>query len=74
MFRYGRRAYSTAKPLFPTKTIRSLLSDSPQSDITLRGWVRSVRQQKQLSFATINDGSTLKGIQVILNDAASASR
>ncbi|SAM00158.1 hypothetical protein [Absidia glauca] len=74
MFRFGRRAYSTAKPLFPTKTIRSLLSDSPQSNVTLRGWVRSVRQQKQLSFATINDGSTLKGIQVILNDAASASR
>ncbi|KAI8082713.1 asparaginyl-tRNA synthetase [Halteromyces radiatus] len=62
-----RRLYST-KPLFPTKTIRTLLSEKPQPNVTIRGWIRSVRQQKQLSFATINDGSTLKGIQAILND------
>ncbi|CAO3598436.1 unnamed protein product [Absidia cylindrospora] len=76
MFRFNLqscRSYST-KPLFPTKTIRSLLCEPPQTNVTLRGWVRSVRQQKQLSFANINDGSTLKGIQVILNDTQKAAR
>ncbi|CAG8689883.1 5508_t:CDS:2, partial [Gigaspora rosea] len=30
------------------------------------GWVRSVRIQKNVSFAVIDDGSNLKGMQVIL--------
>ncbi|ORX61550.1 asparaginyl-tRNA synthetase [Hesseltinella vesiculosa] len=66
-----------AKPsVFPTKTIRGLLNDKPAADpVTIRGWIRSVRQQKQLSFANINDGSNLKGIQAILtgSDASKLS-
>lgn len=65
---FQRVSYSTTavKPLLP-KTIKSLLTqDTTQA--TVRGWVRSVRKQKQVCFATINDGSNLKGIQVILNE------
>ncbi|KAI9306745.1 asparaginyl-tRNA synthetase [Cunninghamella echinulata] len=67
MFRLGlqRRFYNTTS-LFPTKTIRSLLKEQPDTNVKIRGWIRSVRQQKQVAFAAINDGSTLQGIQAIL--------
>lgn len=67
MLRFGlqKRLYNT-KSLFPTKTIRSLFKEQPDTNVKIRGWIRSVRQQKQVAFATINDGSTLKGIQAIL--------
>ncbi|KAI8973596.1 asparaginyl-tRNA synthetase [Mycotypha africana] len=62
--------YSTFKKLsLPSQTIKSILSSPKENDarVSVCGWVRSVRKQKQVSFATINDGSTLKGIQAILN-------
>lgn len=35
--------------------------------VTVRGWVRTIRAQKQLSFVQINDGSNLAGIQTIVD-------
>jgi asparaginyl-tRNA synthetase len=60
------RRYST-KSILPNKTIKTLLAQDFEN-VTVRGWIRSVRKQKQVSFATVNDGSTLKGIQAILNE------
>ena len=40
----------------------------------LRGWVRTVRAQKDVSFVEVNDGSSLSGIQaVVTSDAEGAS-
>jgi asparaginyl-tRNA synthetase len=58
--------YST-KSILPSKTIKSILNGQ-DSSVQVRGWIRSVRKQKQVCFATVNDGSNLKGIQAILND------
>ncbi|CEP16130.1 hypothetical protein [Parasitella parasitica] len=58
--------YSTAKSILRNKTIKTLLKED-STNVAVRGWVRSVRKQKQISFATINDGSNLKGIQAILS-------
>ena len=33
--------------------------------VIIRGWVRTVRDQKKFSFIEINDGSTLNGIQAV---------
>lgn len=33
--------------------------------VTVQGWVRTVRDQKKFSFIVINDGSTLSGIQAV---------
>ena len=33
--------------------------------VTVQGWVRTVRDQKKFSFIEINDGSTLTGIQAV---------
>ena len=35
--------------------------------VQLRGWVRTVRAQKDLSFIEVNDGSSLSGIQAVVN-------
>ncbi|KAI7902037.1 asparaginyl-tRNA synthetase [Cokeromyces recurvatus] len=59
--------YTTNRSILPSKTIKTILKDN-STNVSVRGWVRSVRKQKQISFATINDGSTLKGIQAILNE------
>lgn len=37
------------------------------SEATIKGWVRTVRNQKSFSFVEINDGSTLSNLQVVVN-------
>jgi asparaginyl-tRNA synthetase len=50
----------------PTPNIRTLLaSPSPQTDITVQGWVRTRRDSKVCTFIELNDGSCLRGIQVV---------
>ena len=36
-------------------------------DITVRGWVRSVRKKKAFSFMVINDGSGQQNLQIVLD-------
>lgn len=37
-------------------------------DITVCGWVRTIRDSKSLGFMEINDGSCFKGLQIVLTD------
>ncbi|MBA3237158.1 MAG: asparagine--tRNA ligase [Parachlamydiaceae bacterium] len=37
------------------------------TEVTVKGWVRTVRNQKSFSFVEINDGSTLSNFQVVVN-------
>ena len=34
--------------------------------VTVCGWVRSVRDSKALGFIDLNDGTSFKGVQVVL--------
>ena len=43
----------------------AFLATSPADAILLQGWVRTRRDAKGFSFVELNDGSSLKGIQVI---------
>ncbi len=52
----------------------ALQSDSPVHSILIRGWVRTRRDAKGFSFLEINDGSCLKNIQVIIDEATPAYR
>ena len=45
--------------------IKQITKDLLGKAITVKGWVRSVRSQKDFSFIVVNDGSTLAGIQVV---------
>lgn len=46
--------------------IQSITSELIGKTITLCGWVRTVRDQKNFAFVEVNDGSTLAGFQVIV--------
>jgi asparaginyl-tRNA synthetase len=43
----------------------ALAATAPMDSILLQGWVRTRRDAKAFSFIELNDGSSLKGIQVI---------
>lgn len=37
------------------------------TEVTVKGWVRTIRDQKAFSFIEVNDGSTLSNLQVLAN-------
>jgi len=48
--------------------VREILA-APGTDqpVTVRGWVRTKRESKSLSFIEINDGSSLRNLQVVID-------
>jgi len=54
-------------PMNRTKIHRLLVSESPMDQVLIKGWVRTKRSSKEFSFLEINDGSSLKNIQVLAN-------
>jgi asparaginyl-tRNA synthetase len=65
-----RRLLSTSSRLRPT--IRQLLNGhapvAPEETVQVHGWVKSVRRQKRVAFAAINDGSCASGLQAVFGD------
>ncbi len=51
-----------------TKIFKLLKSDDPMDQVLIKGWVRTRRDAKGFSFIEINDGSSLKNIQVIADE------
>ncbi|HSY77160.1 MAG TPA: OB-fold nucleic acid binding domain-containing protein, partial [Bacteroidia bacterium] len=50
------------------KTVKELLSSTDYgSNVDVKGWVRSKRGSKEVAFLPINDGSTIKNIQVVVD-------
>lgn len=50
--------------------ISHLLAEPPLSqDVTICGWVRTCRHSKKVSFAAVNDGSTIHTVQVVFDNA-----
>ncbi len=45
-------------------------SQGDQSQVTVAGWVRSVRDMKNCGFVTINDGSCFKDLQIVMDRAS----
>ena len=41
-------------------------------EVTVKGWVRTIRKQKKFCFVEVNDGSSLKGVQCIIEPTAMA--
>ncbi|MCM1516974.1 MAG: asparagine--tRNA ligase [Paraprevotella sp.] len=52
-----------------TKVIDALGRTDYGSDIVVKGWVRSKRGSKGIFFIALNDGSTIKNIQIVGDDA-----
>src|SRR5215813_15581612 len=49
----------------PTPIKDSLRSDAPTDPIRVQGWVRTRRDSKDFSFIELNDGSSLRNLQII---------
>ena len=46
--------------------IKALLkTEAQQQDVVVKGWVRTRRGNKNISFIAVNDGSTIHNIQVV---------
>ncbi|MDX2228444.1 MAG: asparagine--tRNA ligase [Leptolyngbyaceae cyanobacterium bins.349] len=51
-----------------THRIADLLrAGQPDETVTIQGWVRTKREQKEFSFVEVNDGSAMAGLQVVVN-------
>jgi asparaginyl-tRNA synthetase len=49
------------------RIIDLLRNGQPDETVTIRGWVRTKREQKEFSFVEVNDGSSMAGLQVVVN-------
>src|SRR5947209_16442912 len=52
----------------PTSVKDALNQTAPVPKIQVRGWVRTRRDSKDFSFIELNDGSSLRNLQVIARD------
>lgn len=43
----------------------SLINSLQGTEVSIKGWVRTIRNQKNFSFIEINDGSTLSNFQIV---------
>ncbi len=53
---------------YPESIKQIIASKTPRTDITVRGWVRSKRTSKNLSFLALADGSSGDSLQVIISE------
>src|SRR5213078_1197822 len=53
------------KPFSAIPIKGALQSTSPKDAIQVQGWVRTRRDSKDFSFVELNDGSSLRNLQVI---------
>lgn len=49
--------------------IHNNLDSYKDSSVTIGGWVRSARDNKSFGFIDMNDGTTFKGVQIVVNDS-----
>ena len=54
--------------------IKQILALKPETQpLTVKGWVRTVRAQKDLVFIELNDGSCLSNLQIVVDQAGGKS-
>ena len=51
-----------------TKIVDLLKSETTQPEVLAKGWVRTRRDAKDFSFIELNDGSSLKNLQIIAHN------
>lgn len=52
------------------KRIKDFLSQGPENDVVVKGWVRTKRGNKNVAFIALNDGSTINNIQIVCDVAS----
>lgn len=49
------------------RIIDLLRNGQPNETVTVKGWVRTKREQKEFTFIEVNDGSSMAGLQAVVN-------
>ena len=55
-----------------TKIVNAL-SGTADTEVVVKGWVRSIRNSKNVNFIALNDGSTINNIQIVVDVANEAA-
>lgn len=63
---------SSRRSRLRVRTVHDADADIVGSTVTVNGWVRSVRDQKAFAFVDVNDGSSLAGLQVVVDAGTDA--
>ncbi len=50
--------------------VKELLKTEPGAEVLVKGWVRTKRGNKNVSFIALNDGSTINNIQIVVDTAS----
>ena len=67
----GSSSLQSQEGAAPAVKISKLLKSEAVGDsVSLNGWVRTVRKQKEVAFVEVNDGSCLSGCQVVVQAPA----
>lgn len=69
----NRRGFSYSGLLSSQRSVANILEHGADGEnISVTGWVRSVRKQKRIAFVAVSDGSTIDSLQAVLKpeDAA----
>ena len=56
--------------------VSEILSDGKKflgSQVKVAGWVRTARDSKTMAFLALNDGSSLKHLQIVVNNTCRLS-
>lgn len=65
----GLERCSKGKPMERIKINKLLEADTPGEQVLLKGWIRTKRDASEFSFIEVNDGSCLKGMQIIADSS-----
>ena len=47
--------------------VKDLLEKNPGEKVLVKGWARTKRGNKEIAFIALNDGSTIKNIQIVVD-------
>ena len=54
--------------IIDVKDLYNDLSNYMNNEVTLQGWIRNHRKQKEFGFIDFNDGTFFKSVQVVYDD------
>ena len=69
----SRRTFTLSTSVQKDQGIADILRHGKNEDnLSVNGWVKSIRKQKRIAFAAVGDGSTTQSLQAVLKpeDAA----
>ena len=59
----GFRSHDNAR----SRVVDVLKAEAPQTGLVVKGWVRTFRSGKEVSFLALNDGSSLDPLQIVID-------